>query len=516
MKNIVKYALSSMALAALAFGACQKDLNVEPSLDLNQPYALTSLDANGGTWKPLLLATGADITVAVPTDPTSAAYQTELAAVKGSLSRVSDEQKSQINHWNGNAVARWMQIASDIMAKYNLPPAPNADETYPIPTANNPAAYPYFPFANPPYASRSYAYLGAAMYDAMISAWHWKYQYNRPAPYKTDTGIAPLLPASDLPSYPSEDAVVAAVARTILTAMFPNEKGYLTALAEEHKNTRLWAGANVASDLTAGDALGTAVANKFLDRAKTDGMSKAVGTQTLWDSLAGDAQDRYGYHWNSLETPARPPMLPLFGRLKVWNIPSVEAVRPAEPPAVGSDVFNRDAEELKSLLKKPTNANRALANFWADGPGTYTPPGHWAIFSAQLVYKYKLNPLRSARVMAYVGTALEDAGISCWDTKYYYHYPRPAEAIPNFKTMIGVPNFPAYTSGHSTFSSAGATVLAHFFPQESADLETKAKDASESRIVSGIHYRFDCEVGLAAGKTIGQYAIDKAKLDGGE
>jgi hypothetical protein len=55
--------------------------------------------------------------------------------------------------------------------------------------------------------------------------------------------------------------------------------------------------------------------------------------------------------------------------------------------------------------------------------------------------------------------AIVDAGISCWDAKYYYHYPRPIQVIPGFKTILGTPNFPAYTSGHSTFSAAAAEVL---------------------------------------------------------
>ncbi len=523
MKNISKLAFAAAALAAALFFSCKKDLDLAPQLDgLDQPYALTSLDANGGDWKPFLLVTNEDVVVAPPADVTTSGYVTELAAVKGFQGRVSDEQKATINYWNGNGVARWMQIASDIMAKYNIPPAPNADGTYPVPSSSNPGVYPYFPFANPPYASRAYAYLGAAMFDAMIETWHYKYKFNRPAPKKNDAGILPMLPSNDLPSYPSEDAVAAAVARTVLSAMFPNEKGYLAGLAEEHKNTRLWAGANVLSDLTAGDALGTAVANKFIDRSKTDGMSKAtaIGTaadgRSYQDSMANAAQTAYGWHWTSLDVPARPGLLAFFGRVKMWNVPGgKESVRPAAPPALNSDEFNRAAEEVKNLQANLTSDQRRIAQFWADGPGTYTPPGHWEIFAAQECASNKLNPLRTARVFAYLGTALEDAGISCWDTKYFFHYPRPSNVIDGFKTVLGVPNFPSYSSGHSTFSAAGATVLSYFFPAHAATFDTWAHEASESRIYGGIHYRFDCETGLVVGKTIGNLAVDKAKLDGG-
>jgi membrane-associated phospholipid phosphatase len=116
--------------------------------------------------------------------------------------------------------------------------------------------------------------------------------------------------------------------------------------------------------------------------------------------------------------------------------------------------------------------------------------------------------------MALVGTALMDAGVCCWDVKYYYFYPRPYQIDASIKTVVGLPNFPAYTSGHSTFSAAAATVLGYIFPEESVSLEAKAKEASESRVYGGIHYRFDCEVGLRCGKNIGSYAVLRGQQDG--
>jgi len=109
-----------------------------------------------------------------------------------------------------------------------------------------------------------------------------------------------------------------------------------------------------------------------------------------------------------------------------------------------------------------------------------------------------------------------DAGISCWDTKYYYMYPRPPQADPEIKTLFGLPNFPSYTSGHSTFSAAAATVLSYMFPENEVLYNQYMHEASESRIYSRIHFRFDCEAGLTAGTTIGNLAVDAAKADGSE
>ena len=133
---------------------------------------------------------------------------------------------------------------------------------------------------------------------------------------------------------------------------------------------------------------------------------------------------------------------------------------------------------------------------------------------ADQILATKMNPIRTARTLAYVNMALADAGVSCWDTKYFYYYPRPSQAIPGLKSILGLPNFPSYTSGHSTFSAAAATVLGYIFPTQAAEFDRLAKEASESRIYGGIHYRFDCEVGLDVGKKIGNYTSAVGQKDG--
>ena len=167
-------------------------------------------------------------------------------------------------------------------------------------------------------------------------------------------------------------------------------------------------------------------------------------------------------------------------------------------------------------MDKTKEEHRRIANFWQDGLGTYTPPGHWNRIAKDFIIKYKLNPLRSARTFAYMNMAIMDGGISCWDTKYYYHYPRPIQTIPGLKTIAGTPNFPSYTSGHSVFSAAGAEVLAYIFPEEAQLCRGWALEAAESRIFGGIHYRFDAEVGTSQGIKVALYSIAVAKGDGAD
>jgi hypothetical protein len=358
------------------------------------------------------------------------------------------------------------------------------------------------------------AYLSVAQYDGLITAWHYKKKFARKAPYELDSQIKSAYAENGLNSYPSDGAVIAITSREILSAMFPLEKEYLRKLAEEHLESLVTAGINVSSDVEAGKTIGIEVSKVVLARASTDGMKNAQTPKEVSDSIKNAAFERFGWKWDNMESPVRPVGLtPLFGKVKLWNVSNVEAVRSRVPPAPGSEEFNRDAEELKRFANNLTSEQRRIANFWNDGLNTYSPPGHWNRFAKETTVKYRLSPVRTARVFAYMNMAIVDAGISCWDTKYYYHYPRPIQTIPGFKTILGTPNFPAYTSGHSTFSASAAEVLSHFFPSDAAKFRKWSDEAAMSRIYGGIHYRFDAEEGIKQGKAVGAYSVARARLD---
>ncbi len=498
-------------LLLLAGNSCDKSLDMS---DI-EPHVRSTTDANGGNWKPFLLRSSIELTVPAPEAITSATYQTELQSLKAIRGQVTGAQKEKVYYWGAGAVLRWNEIARELTAQYNVPPDNNPDGTYPVPDPTNPTQYPRFPFANPPYAARVFALLSVAQYDALVTTWNYKFNYNRLAPTKNDASIQSLLPASDLPSYPSEDAVVAAASREILKALFPGEVDLLTQKAEEHKNSRLWAGTNVKSDVDAGEELGKQVAQRVLAYAKTDNMSKA-NTQTEVSKLRESAISRgFTNQWMSMDIPARPPMLPLYGNVKLWNMDDQTkvAIRPEAPPVPGSPAFEKDLEELRQMSKNRTREQFKIASYWADGVGSYTPPGHWNRKAADLIYSYQWSELRAARVMALMNTALMDAGVCCWDTKFYYLGKRPSHVDASIKTSTGLPNFPGYTSGHSTFSAAAAAVLSYVFPAQKADLQAMAKEASESRIYGCIHFRADCEAGLRCGTKIGEFAIARGKND---
>lgn len=514
MKKLIAFLIIVSAVVVAFQISCSK--NVEGVTDNLPPLSPSKTDIDAGTWKPVLLTGPTEFPVAAPGATNTPDYIAQLNEVKGWQQNITDEEKDMVKYWSAGAVLRWNEILRELVAKRNLPPYQNADGTYPVPNANNPLAYPFFPFANPPYAARAYAYFSAAQYDALVAAYHYKKLYNRKAPYNVDSTVKVLVTKSDLPSYPSEDAVVASAAVETLKLLFPGDQEFVQKKFEEHMRARLIAGANVRSDIEAGEALGKAVAQKFVARARTDRAGQAVGTPADWAKLETDCIARGETPWYSLEVPKRPPMLPKFGVVKTFLFDSLTAIslRPPPPPPTASAKMKDETDEILALVNDDTREHYRIVHFWADGAGTATPPGHWNFIAAEDFIQKNYSEVRWARNLALLNMTLMDAAIVCWDAKYYYFNPRPTQMNSKIKTLTGIPNFPAYISGHSTFSGSAATILGYIVPERKAAYEAMAAEASLSRMLAGIHYRADCEVGLQTGKNIGAYAIQRAQTDG--
>ena len=212
------YIISTVAVAVLLH-SCSKDIK-ERNLEFRalQP---ASLDINAGIWKPILLTGPTEFPVPSPGATTTPDYIAQVNEIKSFQADITTAEKNSVKYWSAGAILRWNEIMRELVALHNLPPYQNPDGTYPFPSANNPLAYPQFPFANPPYAARAYAYVAAAQYDALVAAWHYKKLYARAAPYTVDATVNAMIPKSDLPSYPSEDAVVIGVTTELLKLLFP-------------------------------------------------------------------------------------------------------------------------------------------------------------------------------------------------------------------------------------------------------------------------------------------------------
>lgn len=445
----------------------------------NNVKTVSASEPSGGHWTPFVLNTSDAIRLPAPPARDSLQFNQELSELHALQSNRTAQVNESVSYWNEGASVRWNEIARSLVMKYNT---------------------------TPPMASRTYALLSVAQYDALVAAWNNKYTYNRSSPHEIDSSITPLVATSADPAYPSDHAAVAAASAAVLSYLYPSEAAWLSKQAGEHEASRLWAGVSFRSDIDAGATVGRAVAQDVINRAKND------GSNAVWNGTVPTGPGK----WFSSASPPAPPLLPLWGQVKPWfmNASDEAKLMPPPPPTFGSPQFNQSLKEVKQISDNRTAKQLQIAQFWADATGTVTPPGHWNHVACDLITSYHLNELRSARTLALMNTAMMDAGILCWKVKYTYWYIRPSQADPTITTPVGLPNFPSYTSGHSDFSAAAGEVLSYVFPKERSELQEKVQQASLSRIYAGIHYRFDCDQGVKCGHDVAQYAIQRGINDG--
>lgn len=437
-----------------------------------------------GNWKPWVLSSVREIPLAPPAVAGSSQRTAELAQLRRAQLERGEVQINAARFWDaGPATRRWTEMHLD-MIKTHRP--------------------------NPPRAARGLALVHLAMFDALIAAWHAKYLYNQPAPSSVDPALTPAVRNRDNPSYPSEHAVAAGAASRVLQYLFPQQGvEWFEAKAQEAAMSRIWAGTDWPGGVEQGLALGRAVAERVLGRAGAD------GANAPWDGkrLTGPC------HWKP--TPPGfvfPPLEPSWGKVKPWLLASADQLRPGPPPACGSAQEREQYLEVYQTGNSLTEEQKRIASFWNDGPGTFTPPGHWFDIALGLMERYQVSTPRAARVLAYLGAVVMIAGVCVWDAKYAYWSLRPVTYIqdyvdPDWTSFIPTPPFPGYVSGHSGFSGGTAELLGYAFPLERMALRSMAAEAAMSRLYGGIHIRADNQVGLAMGKLIGALASARALGD---
>ena len=333
----------------------------------------------------------------------------------------------------------------------------------------------------PPEASRVYALLSVAQHATLVAA----------AGRETDASAPRPL---------SLGAALVTVSAEVLRALIPGDLAPLEQLesldiaAIEHAGAR-------ADDIAAGRGLGRTIAQRVLQHASSDG-SNARWTGSVPDSPGG---------WYSSDGPSVDPMLPEWRNVRTWLMRDPGEFRPPPPPLPGSPAFQAALDEVRRIADTRTSDQTWIAHYWSDAAGSHTPPGHWNRIGANLMADRQFSERRATRDLALLNMALMDAGIACWDAKYEYWLIRPWQADPGISVPIKKPNFPAYVSGHATFSGAASEVLASLFPEAAADIRAMADEAAMSRLYGGIHYRFDNDEGLVLGRRIGRLALAVAE-----
>src|SRR5512132_3117453 len=95
------------------------------------------------------------------------------------------------------------------------------------------------------------------------------------------------------------------------------------------------------------------------------------------------------------------------------------------PPAMDTNRLPGEAKALVDLQAKMNDANKAAASYWADGPGTETPAGHWALFAAADSRAAAMSLDANVKVFFALGNAVLDASIATWNAKAIQDTVRP-------------------------------------------------------------------------------------------
>jgi len=311
----------------------------------------------------------------------------------------------------------------------------------------------------PPLFARAYALVQVGISDALVSA--------------HDRRRGPL----------NESSVAAGAAYEILRYLFPVQADRVTseALAQA-------ALGNGSGSALGGWALGRAMGRLAVERGKKDGSDAAfTGTMPTGPGI-----------WTGTN-----PVLPLCGTWKCWLIPEGAKFQPDPPYAYGSEEDLRDVDHVYQASLHRTPEQIDIVHKWAD----VSPPTIWNELLVQRLTAAGADNGSSARALAWLHTTIADAFISCWATKYTYWVARPFQRTPGLVTVVPTPNFPSYTSGHSTISAAAAEVMGELFPAEQGFFRAQAEEAALSRFWGGIHFAHDNNEGLRVGRRIGAFAV---------
>ena len=315
----------------------------------------------------------------------------------------------------------------------------------------------------------------------------------------------------------SREAAAASAAHAVLTALYADQRGALDA--------------QLAADL-APIAEGPAKERGLL-----------VGRKAAADLLDLHAEDGQGdddyrpFTQAGVYVPTQPVLGYLVGGFRPWAMSSAAQFRAAAPPALTSETWTRDVNEIREFgaraSKLRSEEQTTVGKFWfLTGARTYNP------IVRQVVMAKQMNLLDCARVYALTSMAAADSFIAVFEAKYHYNFWRPVTAIrnadlsrnpatprdPTWQPLGDTPMHPEYPCAHCISASAVAATLQALVGDEVGEitvtsssapgvirrwtkLSDYADEVSNARVWAGFHYRFSTEAGKSMGKKIGEHIV---------
>ncbi len=385
--------------------------------------------------------------------------------------------------------------------------------------------------ANPPAASRFYAYAMLGAYEAAFFGQHQLPDIN--LKLNANPGMESIVPPKNFNLSFCTNYTMLSVGRQIMPSgpMLEEKQKNLVAYFRKKKKISK-------ENLDLQIQYAEQIAKQVLQYAKMDAYNKlSIYTRYTPSKMEG--------HWYPTPPEYMSAIEPQWKTIRPFFIDSARQFVPSPPAGFSKDTtssFYLQMREVYHITKKLTTEQKEIASFWDCNPFAVTysghmaiglkkisPGGHWMGIAGIACKKADL-PLDSAiLVHTMVAMTLHDAFISCWEEKYNSDRIRPETAInklmdPAWRPLLQTPPFPEYTSGHSVASAASSVILTHLLGDNFSFIDTSevyfglperpfssfyeaANEAAISRLYGGIHFRDACEEGVTQGRRIGHYVL---------
>lgn len=321
-----------------------------------------------------------------------------------------------------------------------------------------------------------------------------------------------------------KDSSAVAAARRILSVIFPDQSATFDAAVDAH------IGGLPGFVFEPSNTFGVSIANALLFIRDGDGSSINAGYSP------GDGPGE----WQPTPPGNEDAQLPNWPNVTPFALSSASQFRASGPPDLTSARYTADYEEARRYGSE-NSVNRSadqteFAQFWNDGPGTATTPGHWIQIAIDIAGPEGNTVDQNARVFALIGLALADAGLCAWDSKYAYDDWRPITAIRGglldgnndtdadltWTPLLDTPPHPGYLSAQSAYSGAAARMMEIIYGKDGigftaesdsldgvtrtySSLSGAGEEAGFATVVGGQCFRYAHVDGLAAGQDIASY-----------
>lgn len=182
------------------------------------------------------------------------------------------------------------------------------------------------------------------------------------------------------------------------------------------------------------------------------------------------------------------------------------------PPPPDAAATRAEGEQLRGLAVSVDAEALERIGWWDAAAPSY----RWGQIAADEAVKAGLNANVASRRLALLHTALADATVAAWDSKYAHNRPRPADADPALRTAVPTPPSPSYPDEHAVAGAAAAAILGDMIPQRAAAFARLAEEEGRTRLLAGVAYPSDVAAGAELGRKVAAAALERGRRDGSD